>query len=306
MGPETRGDGNRGIAVRSQELDETIIGETTCLGQTIHALAYFNVNIAVMNEFGQVIFEHDGFGDHTYGDAHVGEVFGFHWCFQVKVFEINRYEFAIGSRDDAVEHCFDSGEIGSLGADVAIVVDAVAANSEADTPRVGFFGAIGGDDSEISGFGAFGDFGDGDKDHGTGTGGHISTVTLAEASDFVGAGGAPESTFAAVAEFGVLGDLAGVGIEGITMEGVVRMKGQLVGYDGGGGRNGGRSSRVKGGGVGAFAGEGEEAGTRRGLALALAAAMAALGASAVVEGSWRQGRGQRTGRAGCGRVTRGC
>jgi hypothetical protein len=49
-------------------------------------------------------------------------------------------------------------------------------------------------------------------------------VAAAEASNFVGAGGAPESTFAAVAELGALGNLAGVGVEGIAVEGMVLIK----------------------------------------------------------------------------------
>ena len=85
MGPQARRDGYRGIAVRREELDETIIGEASGLGQAVHALSNFDVDMTVVNELGEVILEHDGVGNDTDWDAHVGVVFLVHWCFQVEV-----------------------------------------------------------------------------------------------------------------------------------------------------------------------------------------------------------------------------
>jgi hypothetical protein len=53
-------------------------------------------------------------------------------------------------------------------------------------------------------------------------------VAAAESSNFIGVGSTPKSVFAAVAEFGVLGDLASVRVESIAVEGMVRVKRRKV------------------------------------------------------------------------------
>jgi len=58
-------------------------------------------------------------------------------------------------------------------------------------------------------------------------------MTATEASNFVGAGSAPESAFTAGAEFFILGDLSSVRIEGVAVKGEMRMKRQVVVGDGG-------------------------------------------------------------------------
>ena len=59
MAPETRSDGGRRITVRSQEFDETIVGEATSLRQTVHSFSDFDVNVAVVDKFGQIVLKHD-------------------------------------------------------------------------------------------------------------------------------------------------------------------------------------------------------------------------------------------------------
>lgn len=63
--------------------------------------------MTIVGEFGKIVFEHDGFGSDTYRDAHVCIVFWLHGCFEVEVFEIGGYEFAIEGGDDTVEQGFD-------------------------------------------------------------------------------------------------------------------------------------------------------------------------------------------------------
>ena len=66
MFPEARGDGDRSIAVRSEEFDKTIIGEVPRLGQAVHALSNFDICVAIMDEFDKIVLEHDGVGNDTY------------------------------------------------------------------------------------------------------------------------------------------------------------------------------------------------------------------------------------------------
>ena len=97
MGPNARRDGYRGIAVRPEELDETIIGEAPGLGQAVYALSNLDVDMTVVNKLGEVILEHDGIGNNTDWDSHVGVVVLLvHRCFQVEVLQVGGHKFSIG------------------------------------------------------------------------------------------------------------------------------------------------------------------------------------------------------------------
>ena len=89
------------------------------------------------------------------------------------------------SGDGAVEQQFDGGKVSSLGADIAGVLDAIAADGEANATGVGFFGAISCDDAEVSGFLVPWDLVGRDEKHGVGARGHVCAMALAELAEFV-------------------------------------------------------------------------------------------------------------------------
>jgi len=194
--------------------------------------------MVMMDERCQFVFFHDGVWDDRDGDAHVFVLF--HGSVKIEVLQIGSHELGIGGGDHAIEEDFDGSEIGGLGADITIILDAVAADGEAYTARVWFFRAEGSNNTEVGGFFAFWDGCDGDEEHGIGAGGHVLAMALAESAEFIFAGFNPEGAFTAFAEFNVVGKLTSVRVEGIAMEGKV-VEG------GGGGSAGGRGNGRSGG-----------------------------------------------------------
>ena len=90
--------------------------------------------------------------------------------------------------DDTAEQGFDIGEVGSIGADVASIVDAISAHSEAYKTRICLFWTKSRDyDAEIGGIGAFGEGRDWDKHNCFCASGQLGARAATEASNFVGA-----------------------------------------------------------------------------------------------------------------------
>jgi hypothetical protein len=173
-----------------------------------------------VDKVGKIVLFKNGVGNDGHRDAHV--FIGVHGCVKVKVLKIASHEAGVErGDDDAVDHDFDSGEIGSLGANVASVIDTVATNGETNAARVGFFGAKGGNDAQICWLFVFWDLVSLNEKHGLSAGGHVGAVALAKAPEFVFTGFNPEGTFATLAKFTVFGELAGVRVESIAMEGKV-------------------------------------------------------------------------------------
>lgn len=82
----------------------------------------------------------------------------------------------------------------------------------------GFFWAHGGDNMEVCGFEAWGHHGRGvDKKHSDGSFAY-GTNTLCKASNFVGIGGLPDGAFAALTEFVIFGNLAGVAFDHVPVK----------------------------------------------------------------------------------------
>jgi hypothetical protein len=97
--------------------------------------------MAMMDKGRKLILRHDGFGNDGDWDSHVVLKEFIHGCFYIEVFQIAGPEAGIRSRDEAVEECLDSGEFGSLGADiVSILLDPFAPNCETDAMGVGLLG----------------------------------------------------------------------------------------------------------------------------------------------------------------------
>ncbi len=72
-----------------------------------------------------------------------------HRCAKVEVLEVGCHIPRIRCGDGAVNEQFGSSEVGSFGADIVGIIDAIAAGSPADAARVGFLGTHGGDDAKI-------------------------------------------------------------------------------------------------------------------------------------------------------------
>jgi hypothetical protein len=74
-----------------------------------------------------------------------------HGCVQVEILDVGGHEFCTGCGDDTVEETLGCGEVCGFGADIAFVVNTVAADSEADTTLVGFVGFVGSYDLQVGG-----------------------------------------------------------------------------------------------------------------------------------------------------------
>ena len=169
-----------------------------------------------VDERCQFVFFHDGVWDDGDGDAHVFVLL--HGSVKIKVLQIGSHELGIGGGDHTIEKDFDGSEIGGLGADITIILDAVAADSEAYMARVWFFRAEGSNNTEVGGLFAFWDGSDWDEEHGIGARGHVHAMALTESAKFIFAGLNPEGAFTAFAESNLIGELTSVWVEGIAME----------------------------------------------------------------------------------------
>ena len=86
----------------------------------------------------EVIFCDEFFGNVGEADA---DIFGtIERSAEVKVTDVEGDEFGTLAREDAVDHEFDKFERSGLGADVASVADAVAADGDTSAVGIGFFG----------------------------------------------------------------------------------------------------------------------------------------------------------------------
>ena len=197
--------------------DELVVGEASCLGQAIHPAADFHVDIAVVEERCQVVLGNDVVGQHPNGDAHIFVTC--HWRSQVKIFEVGGEEHAIFGGEDAVDQQFGSGEVGGLGADVERIIDLVAADGPTNAMWLCLFRSPCRNRAQIRNFATLGNGGDGDEVNGVGA--LDVAVPLRETTDFFGIGMAPNVAVAALAEFAILGNFAGVRIDGVTVVGKV-------------------------------------------------------------------------------------
>jgi hypothetical protein len=157
----------------------------------------------------------DGLGQHGDWDTHV--FVACHWRAKIKVFEVASHELSIGIRNDTVEQQFVGNDVGSFCCHVAREINAITADSPADTTGVFFFGMKGRHDAEISGLASFWNLGPINEEESIGAFG--ITKTLGQASNFLDVRGLPERSFAAFAQLFVLGDLIHIRVEGIAMKG---------------------------------------------------------------------------------------
>jgi len=177
--------------------------------------ADFHVDVTVVDKVMQFVVIHDCWGNNSDWDAHVGIVSGLHGCAKVEILEVAHHAPRAGGGDNAVEEEFGGDDVGSLGADIAQVFNAVTTNGPPDAMRHGFFRSMGAYNAEVSGSLSWGDGGHRDEKYSVGPGN--SRSALGKSVDFGGVGMLPEDAVRAVAKFLIFGELASIGIKGIAM-----------------------------------------------------------------------------------------
>ena len=94
----------------SEKLDEAIVGESACLRESMHSLADFHADAAVVDHGFKFVAAHDVCWDVFNSYAHA-----FIFCHrgvEVEVFDVGCAEFGVGCGQQAVEETFDCGEVG--------------------------------------------------------------------------------------------------------------------------------------------------------------------------------------------------
>jgi hypothetical protein len=95
-----------------------------------------------------------------------------------------------------------------FGTDIARIINSVAPDSSADTPWIGFLGAVGGYHTKIGGSATFQDFAMVNEKHCVGA--FDVAKSLCKTKNFLTIGLLPEGAFAAFAAFQKIGEAAGV------------------------------------------------------------------------------------------------
>ena len=129
--------------------DELVIGETSSLGEAIHALADFEEHALVDDKCGEVISGDNAFGEKAEGDPHV--FFACHCCVEIKILCIGTHPSGVGRRDGAIDEQFESGEFGARCRGDTGVVDEIATDGPAHSVWVSFLAAVRDDGSKIGG-----------------------------------------------------------------------------------------------------------------------------------------------------------
>ncbi len=143
----------------------------------------------------------DFVGDDCNGQSHV--LVSFHGSVEVEIFKIDAHEFGARGAENAVEHEFGSGEIGSGTSDIAVVLNSVATGSPADAFGVGFLRAVSADDSDVGGLLVFGDLVAMDEKQGISASRHcgLRSQSLEESTDLLRVGASPMCAVAAFDQF---------------------------------------------------------------------------------------------------------
>lgn len=104
---ETRSALNRAVAIFGEVHHKMIIGEDTSVREAIHALANFDENVAVVDEWRKVVVIHDYQRDVFNGDLHV--LITRHQRAQVEALDVDGHELGMLGGEDAVGVNLDGG-----------------------------------------------------------------------------------------------------------------------------------------------------------------------------------------------------
>ncbi len=232
VAPKTGGVADGIVSVGSEVCLELVIREDGGLLESVHALADFDVDVSFRIEMGigQVILVNDLLGDVTAMDAHV--LVYEHVGDKKKVLEIACAipGTKMGVGNHAVEVEFEVDETDGGGADVLVSVEAITADSHAETVYFGFAGAHGADEIGVCDLAASRDFVGQDEDHGV-VAGNLFTDgagfadTLSAAAPFVGEGACPYGGVGASKKRVNVFDFAGLGVVHFASDGWVVLDG---------------------------------------------------------------------------------
>ena len=176
-----------------------------------HALLDFDVDEPIRYHIPKIILKYDFFRNDTDGHSHIFEIF--EGCAVIEILDVDGAEAGMVGGDDAVQQHFDGGERSAGGGGVSGVVQAIAADGEADAVDLGFEGADGGDEAAIGDFFGGGDAGPRNEEDSVVASGHAGTYTLGEATDVVGQGGDPGGRVWAGGEVPVFETFSGLWVD---------------------------------------------------------------------------------------------
>jgi len=94
-----------------------------------------------VDQVGQFVLFHDGGRDDVYWDFHI--LIASHWSVEIEILDVSDHAFGARSGDDAVEENFGCGQAGCFGADIARILDSVAANGGACALGLRFLWTVG-------------------------------------------------------------------------------------------------------------------------------------------------------------------
>jgi len=92
---------------------------------------------------------HDALREGGKGDPHVCIILRWHWGTQVEVLEVAHHASSIWSGQDAVEKEFSGDEVSGFGADIAVILNSVAADGPACAVWYRLFGVVCAHDAKI-------------------------------------------------------------------------------------------------------------------------------------------------------------
>ena len=149
VGEQTGRVGRGGVAMGREVGKEGVIGEAAGLREAVHAATDLGVDITVVHKGAEVVVLKDVLGDVRDLDPHVLIVV--HRGAEVEIFDVHRHELGARGGDDTVEEELGGGKARRFGADFTRVIDAVAADGEADTTGLGFLGSVRDNEAKVGG-----------------------------------------------------------------------------------------------------------------------------------------------------------
>jgi hypothetical protein len=201
-----------------EELDKCHIGDFSGLFEAIHAAIDLKVKITVSVEvsMGRVMVE-DHSGDKGAVNAH--ELRCMEPMAKVEIRQVDGAGSASRGRKDCIDTEFESSEVTGVGGSFSDVVEAIAANGEANAVGIGFLRTKIGDNTEIGdlaieGYIAFVY----EAESVTARGKADGREAEHEARKLAGAGEFPTGTLGAGAELGVFREFAGVRVDNLETE----------------------------------------------------------------------------------------
>jgi len=174
-----------------------------------------HINMAIVDESMKIVMVHNVGRNDGNQNVHVSIIGRLHGGAQIKVLDVAHHALPTRCGHDTVEEQLGCDEVCSFGANVTRIFDMVITNSPPDAMQDILFGAMSTDIVQVGGMAPMGNCRDRDEEYSVGPwdGGHALCQVVA----LSGIGLLPQSTIRTFAEFGILSQLACVGVGGIVM-----------------------------------------------------------------------------------------